>query len=159
MLTKYYKSIESLCLSDIRNPDAALDITQEVYARVLAMQAAGEIIRSPSRLLHTIARNLIVDRYRQGETEAREEYPDDDPAPAHFQPEAVYEAKETLDAYTRAIASLPSHCREAFVLHAAGGFTDGEIAKRMGISVSMVEKYLIRGRAVCKAYRMTLESF
>jgi RNA polymerase sigma-70 factor (ECF subfamily) len=181
MLTKYYKGIEKFCFRDTRNADAALDITQEAYARVLAMQAAGKIIHSPSRLLRAIARNLIVDRRRQGAADSnffRPEEPEESPeavdeakeargrvheieeipAPAHLQPEAVYAANEAVDAYSKAIASLPPHCREAFRLHVTEGFSDGEIARSLGISVSMVEKYLIRGRAVCKACRQALES-
>ena len=159
MLTKYYRGLEFSCLQDTGNPDVARDITQEAYARVLTMMAAGESIRNPFLLLHKIARNLVVDRYRHGETggdffgqEMLEKHPQGRVS-AQTQPEAVYETREILAACAKVIAALPPRCREAFKLHVFEGASNIDIARRMGISVSMVEKYLMRGRAACDACR------
>jgi RNA polymerase sigma-70 factor (ECF subfamily) len=81
-----------------------------------------------------------------------------DLVPAHLQPEAVYATREVFRAYATAIAALPPRCREAFCLHVFGELSNGEIARRMNISVSMVEKHLIRGKAACRACRVNLES-
>lgn len=80
------------------------------------------------------------------------------PASAHLQLEAVYAAKETLRIYSRVIESLPPRCREAFDLHVFEELPNAEIASRMGVSPSMVEKYLARGKAACRRHRARLES-
>ncbi|MDR2451007.1 MAG: sigma-70 family RNA polymerase sigma factor [Candidatus Accumulibacter sp.] len=79
-------------------------------------------------------------------------------APAHLQPEAVHAAKEIFQVYRRAIDTLPPRCREAFALHVFEELSNAEIASRMGVSLSMIEKYLARGKATCKLCRARLES-
>ncbi|MDR1660973.1 MAG: RNA polymerase sigma factor [Azoarcus sp.] len=91
------------------------------------------------------------------EPEAREEFPYGF-ASAHLEPEAVYAAKEIFQIYSRVIETLPPRCREAFGLHVFEELSNAEIALHMGVSLSMVEKYLARGKATCRRYRARLES-
>ncbi|MFP4166278.1 MAG: sigma-70 family RNA polymerase sigma factor [Opitutales bacterium] len=55
------------------------------------------------------------------------------------------EALDTREAYgllREAIRELPERCREAFVLHRFEGLRHRDIAKRLGISQSTVEKHI-----------------
>ena len=45
---------------------------------------------------------------------------------------------------------LTPKCRAVLLMHRRDRFTYEEIAARMGISVSMVKKYLVRGLSVCQ---------
>jgi RNA polymerase sigma-70 factor (ECF subfamily) len=53
-------------------------------------------------------------------------------------------AQQTLDTVEQALFDLPSKCRQAFVLHRQSGLSYPEIAQELGVSTSMVEKYIIQ---------------
>jgi RNA polymerase sigma factor (sigma-70 family) len=53
-----------------------------------------------------------------------------------------------------ALAELPSKCRDVLFLSRVEGLTHAEIAMRLGVSRSLVEKYAVRALLHCRA-RMT----
>ena len=61
-------------------------------------------------------------------------------------------AHETLGLYCQAIATLSVKCREVFLLRKVYGLSHKEIAARMSLSVSSVEKYLRQGVLACDEY-------
>ena len=61
------------------------------------------------------------------------------------------EAQESLGLYCDAVAALPEKCRQVFLLRKVHGLAHKEIAQRMSLSVSSVEKYLLRGVLECRA--------
>jgi RNA polymerase sigma-70 factor (ECF subfamily) len=56
--------------------------------------------------------------------------------------EAVYEARERLARLAAAIAALPPQCRRVFTLHKLHGLSHAEVATRLNISRSAVEKHM-----------------
>lgn len=156
MVTRYYRELLNFCARALRDRDAAADIVQESYARVLAMQRAAVPIAEPRALLYQTARHVMVDRHRRallrdhhdldGLPEA--EHP---AAAAQLQPDAIAASTQGVNAYVATIEALPPRCREAFVLHVFDGLSHAEIAEHMGASVSMVEKHIARGRLACRA--------
>lgn len=65
---------------------------------------------------------------------------------------AEFEALELLGIYCDAVASLPEKCRQVFLLRKVHGLAHQEIADRMSLSLSSVEKYLHKGIIDCRAY-------
>jgi len=59
---------------------------------------------------------------------------------------------ELLGIYCDAVASLPEKCRQVFLLRKVHGLGHREIAERMSLSISSVEKSLLRGVLECRAY-------
>ena len=124
-------------------PDAD-DVAQDTCVRALDLPAPSNV-RDPIRYLFRIARNLVIDRRRKrardallSESLAVLEYGSSDPA----DPERILAGKQDLARVLSAIDSLPPRCREAFTLHRFGGLSYAAIARRMGVSTSMVEKHI-----------------
>lgn len=156
MFERYYRELLNFCARMVKDRDVAADVTQESYARVLALQRDQVSINEPRALLYQTARHVMVDRHRR---EAfRSHQPLDDlpsteslASPASQEPDARLATSQSMRAYLATIEALPPRCREAFVLHIYDGLSHAEIARQMGTSVSMVEKHIARGRLACRA--------
>ncbi|RME62380.1 MAG: winged helix-turn-helix transcriptional regulator, partial [Alphaproteobacteria bacterium] len=55
-------------------------------------------------------------------------------------------------AFSQAVASLPPACRTVFILRKFEGLTNREIANRLKISISAVEKHIAVGIEKCSAH-------
>lgn len=71
-------------------------------------------------------------------------------APRHLEPEEALASQQIIRAYVRTIEALPPRCRDAFILHVFDDLPHAQVALRMGISCSMVEKHIARGMLACK---------
>jgi RNA polymerase sigma-70 factor (ECF subfamily) len=128
--------------------DEAEDLTQEVFLR-LARRPEGTDIDNPEAFLFRAAVNLLRDRSRRqktlqshlGETELRADRFE------ALSPERVVGDRQALQAAMRRLAELDERSRDAFVLHRLEGWKHAEIARAFGVSVSSVEKYIIKALA------------
>jgi RNA polymerase sigma factor (sigma-70 family) len=124
------------------------DIVQETYA-VLAGLASVDHIESPRAYAFQTAQSVILRHLRRARVVRIDALGDleqlntplDDPSPEH-QTAARQELRRVGDL----IAGLPTKCREAFTLRKVEGLSQREVAGRMGISESTVEKHI--GRAL-----------
>ena len=69
------------------------------------------------------------------------------PAPA---PEAALLARERLQILDEALLQLPSNARQALLLNRIEGLTQAQIAQRLGVSESMVAKYIGQALRHCR---------
>src|SRR5262249_16113104 len=120
------------------------DVAQDACVRALDLDSPQRV-RDPLRYLFRIARNLVIDRRRSrardailAESLAVIEHGASSPV----DPERILVGKQDLQRVIAAIASLPPRCREAFTLHRFQGLSYAAIARRMGVSTSMVEKHI-----------------
>ena len=155
LLERYYRELLHFLQRQVSDRDTAADLAQESYARVLAAQHSGRAILDVRALLYRTARNLLVDRHRRAEVRRHDDLdalPDAEqpPAPRHLQPDEALASQQILRAYSGTIDRLPPRCREAFVLHVFDDLSHAQVAQQMGISVSMVEKHIVRGMLACK---------
>lgn len=155
VLERYHRELLNFLARQVNDRDAAADLVQESYARVLAVQHSGQAVLDVRALLYHIAHNLAIDYYRRAKVRRHDHLdaiPEDQhpPAPQHLQPEEALTTQQVFRAYVAAIEALPPRCREAFVLHVFDDLSHAQIAQRMGISVSMVEKHVVRGMVACK---------
>lgn len=158
VITRYYRELLHFCLRKVKDHDTAADLVQESYARVLAMQQAGQAVLEPRALLRQVALNAKIDMDRRAQIRQHDDIDELDEAilptqPRHLQPEEIYASSQAAEAYLKAIEALPTRCREAFCLYAFDELPNKEIAQRMGISLSMVNQYISRGKLACIACR------
>lgn len=162
MITRYYRELLNFCLRKVRDPHAAADLAQESYMRVLSMEQSGQTILDPRALLRKVALHLKIDMDRRAEIRQHDDIdmlaePDMPAQPAYLQPEEVYSSSQAAEAYLQAIEQLPDRCREAFSLYAFDDLSNKEIAQHMGISLSMVNQYIGRGKLACAACRVAID--
>lgn len=111
-----------------------------------------------SALLFVTARNLATDIMRSRrrtaavQVEASEEWPERrDAADMTPSPERTLIARRDLRLIQDMILDLPPKCREAFVAYRINNQEYAEIAQDMGVSESMVRKYVRRATVYCVA--------
>jgi RNA polymerase sigma factor (sigma-70 family) len=124
------------------------DIIQETYA-VLAGLAAVEHIDSPRAYAFQTARSVILRHLRRARIVRIDAIGDMDllaTALDEPSPERQVGARQELRRVSALIADLPAKCREAFTLRKVDGLSQRDVAQRMGISESTVEKHI--GRAL-----------
>lgn len=130
--------------------DAAEDIGQEVFLRILRRPAAYDPQRPFQAWIYTVARNLCHDRHRRESTrkrhqEAAVEQRRFGPRPM---PDPAEEAKahELQDRLREAIAALPASFREVYVLCAVRGHSYEEAGRICGCPAKTVSTRLARAR-------------
>ncbi|OBS50740.1 MULTISPECIES: RNA polymerase sigma factor [Methylosinus] len=120
--------------------EAAADIAQETFLRVLALGMRSEaVVDNPRGYLLRVARNLSIDLGRReghspfvgGEIERFEATPD--PAPSQ---ETRLSDRQKLAAVAAALDELPERTRRAFEMHRLGERTIAEIGVELGLSTS-----------------------
>jgi len=131
--------------------DAALaeDLAQEAGMRLVAAMR-NESIDHPRAFLFHVATNLARDHLRRSVVARQhaEGFVEPDPAPATDQVAAV---RQEVALVTRAIADLPPRARAVLQLARIEGYSQKEIAQRLGIAPKTVENHLTRALAQLSA--------
>ena len=117
-------------------------------------------IDQPKSFLFTIARNIVLSELGKRSSKLTDNIADFDELEVLLGEDQVIaeiEAKESFGLYCRAVESLPPKCRKVFLMRKVYGLTHKEIAQRMGIAISTVEKHLAKGVLVCGTYLREME--
>lgn len=140
--------------------DHAADVAQDTYFRLAALPDPEKPIGNLRAYILRVARNLSIDRQRRDkwlvstETVAAEVAAmADDSVP----PDQALLSKERLRLLDEALRSLPPKPREALLLHRVSGLSQAEIAARLGVSESMVTKYVAQAMLHCRTWRQRLD--
>lgn len=130
-----------------QHPDEIEDVAQDALLR-LYRAGGAEPIDNPEAYLVRIASNLVRDRHRRRQPvfglDAVAEERFDSIAGEVPGPDRVYEDNRRLEVFLGLLDELPPRCREVFLLQRFEGLTYGAIAHRLGISVSGVEKHMMK---------------
>jgi RNA polymerase sigma-70 factor (ECF subfamily) len=130
----------------VDDADAAGDLVQEAFVRVLASEGWARI-EAPRPYMLRMMRNLAIERLRRARVARFDqlsqlegfEVPDD--APDAYR---VVVGRQQMAALNAALKRLPERCRRVFVMRRIEDQSPGEIARRLGVSVSTLEKRLAR---------------
>ncbi len=134
------------------DPDEAQDIAHDAYLRVYSAEAHRPA-EKPQALLYTTARNLAINRLKRRHRSPVTLDPATSAAAASREPGVVQQviARQELQALEHAIAELPPGCRAVLLLRKVEMLSHQEIATRLGIAISTVEKQHARALRLLKA--------
>jgi RNA polymerase sigma factor (sigma-70 family) len=132
----------------VRNPVEAEDLTQEVLLRLVRL--SSEDVTDPDAYIFRIASNLVRDRHRR--LQVREAWRTDvihrdEGAADYFDPLRVLEGHKAVERVVAIISEMPERTRDVLLLFRVDRIRKKEIAETFGISVSAVDKHLIRATA------------
>jgi RNA polymerase sigma factor (sigma-70 family) len=130
----------------LRDRDLASDLAQDIFIR-LAERGPQRAVADDRSYLYRTARNLAIDHVRRVNRRRTDVTEHDDLAdiPDHLpNAEEVMDTRERLDRLRPVIQELPERTRQVFVLHRIEELTYGEVAARLGISESSVQKHLAK---------------
>ena len=135
--------------------DDASDLAQDTFLRVLSRPAQLDGLHRPRAWLAIIAHGLMVDHVRRRDLErAYLEalfYMAEHNVPSAEKRVVVLDILVRIDAM---LYGLSPKVREAFLLSRLMGLNYMEIAQRLEVSLSSVEKYMAKAYRHCLAVRM-----
>ncbi|UVL55960.1 RNA polymerase sigma factor [Pseudomonas sp. B21-012] len=129
--------------------ERAEDLSQDTFVRLLGREQLPAP-REPRAFLLAIAKGLLFDHFRRAALE--QAYLAElmlIPEAEQPSPEEQQLILEDLKAIDRLLGKLSSKARAAFLYNRLDGLGHGEIAERLGVSVSRVRQYLAQGMRQC----------
>src|SRR5210317_319593 len=118
------------------------DVIQDAYTRLLKAKESGTIV-NPRAYLFICARNIALNRIRHMSYERPKGAVQVDSSQIHDElriPSDNAVISDDIEILIKAIQSLPKRCRQVVTLRRLYGYTQKEVAKKLGISEGTVEK-------------------
>jgi len=144
LLKSRFRDLNRLLRRGGATQEDAEDLVQEAILRLHIYTRTGAEVRNPEAFVTRTAFNLAVDAYRRARGDRYESNPIEeldliDPGPT---PDEVFAAEQRLLKMKEALDRVSSRTREIFLMHRLQGFSHMEIARKLGISQSAVEKHV-----------------
>lgn len=142
-IARYASPLRSYFAKRVDRQEDVDDLVQELLSRLWA-SGHEQKIENPDGYVFQAATNLLRERYRKAGTQssAIAQFPFFRPVSEEITPERILQGKDELRLLEQALAELPPRTRTVFLLHRFEGFKYREIAERIGVSVSAVEKHI-----------------
>lgn len=144
--------LENMLTRRVGSRADAADLVQDLFLRL--WKRPLERPENTAGYLYRSARNLAIDHHRA--TNHRDGLDGGRLAvqcrAEPTQPDAAAAANLELTMVGRALRALPDRTRHVFLLNRVHGRSYGDIARALNVSVSTVEKEMIRALAACRAH-------
>lgn len=137
-------------------PQKVDDYAQETFLKGFAAEMRTPI-EQPKAFLFKVAKNVVLTDVRKNSRSATGHLQDtDDMAQVLDETQGTVEewldGRRKLTMFAKAVAQLTPQCRKAFLMRRVDGLQYKQIANRMDISVSAVEKHVANGLVKCNKY-------
>jgi len=156
LVTDYQRMVYQLALHLLRDPQEALDLSQEVFLRVFRTLGQFRGQSSLRTWIYRIVINQASNRQRWWRRRHRaQQVTLDDPSMMHGEladsrsfamPDRVLQQNEVAGRVWSALAGLPFDQRTVIVLREIEGLSYDEIAESLGVAVGTVKSRLARAR-------------
>ena len=149
-----HKSLMRFASRYFRCPQEIEDVVQDAFVRVIEAQHKRDI-ESPKAYLYRTTRNLALnqlDRSAFKLTDALNDMILGSEAMQTLSLEDQFETQQKFELFCRAVRQLPLKCQRVYILRRVYGFSQVEVAERMGISVKTVEAHLTKAIIRCTDY-------
>ncbi len=154
IVTLYEKRVYHFILKSLRNPEDAMDISQETFLRVYRSLNLFRGQSSFSTWIFSIASNLCIDFVRKQKRRGlhipalSEDSPEmQNLTDERHDPVMHAEKRETAREIDRALAAVTPDLREIFLLREVAGLSYQEIADALDIELGTVKSRIARARA------------
>jgi RNA polymerase sigma-70 factor (ECF subfamily) len=154
LLLAHYDELKAKLTLRLGSSELAGDAVQDTWLRLHHAESVGRVT-SPANYLFRIALNIARDRLASErryltsiQVEQMLDVTDETPSPS-----SIVETRSELQLVEKLISELPSRQREILVAARLDGLPRREIAARLGISLSLVEKELKQAHEYCLARR------
>jgi RNA polymerase sigma factor (sigma-70 family) len=153
LFARHSRGLQSFFRRRVHGRPDVDDLTQEVYLRMLRISAA-EVIHNPEAYLYTVASHLVRE-HAVGERRRASMVDVTDPAIVSMLVEFSrldYETDRDLrvQRLREVLQQLPENCQAAVVMAYRQEMPYEDIAAQLGVSVSMVKKYIQQALAHCR---------
>ncbi len=140
----------------IVGPNSIEDIVQETFIRSYEA-SRKQTINHPRSFMWQTAKNLALNHLQNANNKLTTNVADFGDPDVYLPTEVVeadleFESRERFLIFCRAVQRLPLQCRRVFILKKVYGLPQKEIAARLGISESTVEKQVAKGLLVCAEF-------
>lgn len=153
LYVRYKDKLRYFCISLLKSNEEANDIVQEIFVRIWESRSFIHPDLSFSSFLYTMARNRILNFFRDMDVEtkvksvlAMQTPEEDDPVNS----EIIYSEYQRI--LKEAIHSLPPQRQKIFNMSRMENLSHKEIAARLGISVNTVQDHISEALRTIKAY-------
>lgn len=125
------------------NAADADDLVQDVFLSLQSRGGGAEIDNVEGYLFRTAA-NVLGMRRRKGGWRwgSQEDLENVDGLVDELSPERILISRQALEQVVRALADMPPRTAQAFFLYRFGHLSQEAVARRMGVSIKAVEKFL-----------------
>lgn len=132
-------------------PHHAADLAHDTFTRILSLSHAP-CLHEPRAYLTITAKRLIIDQARRRQieqsylaelalaAETMQKFPS---------PVEILATIQALAQISAALDGLAEKPRQAFLLHYLDGQTHAAVASQLGVSIRMIQKYLIQALVHC----------
>ena len=136
------------------SPDLVEDMVHDVYVRLAvrtsrktAENRVEDEIENPEAYLMQTASSVWTDFLRKKQSRREQshlEYEDSAHSSEVFSPEHVLESRDELQLFFRALDEMTPRTRQVYLLCRMDGIKRREVAGRLGISVSAIDRHLMK---------------
>lgn len=159
VFNKYFSRIYRLALQTCKSPEAAEDLTQEIFIKYWESSQTSQVIHK-KKFLYTIAKRTAIDQLRKDisrdlilstTTEAVQENFEALPDEGDEEIEKKNEIEQKLSLIARIAEQMPKGRLQIFKLRWEEGLSVKEIAERLDLSLSTVNIQLRKAMDFLKA--------
>jgi len=143
---RYRRAILEYCVRRLRSREEGEDAAQTVFLNAYRSLGKGVEPQSERAWLFTIAAHVVSHRQRTNSRRLRFEVPVDVDDLAYLAVAPSLEDVPDLTGLVEGLSEMPALQRRAFLLREWRGLTYQEVANELGVSATVVETLLARGR-------------